>query len=110
MVSSARSRLTALTLGLCAMVLAALALAFATGLTTSSAAAAETSCGAGYTDNPNDPNVGDFICVPDANLQATLDKDLGFTEGTPITVAEGQRLQQVIQATPVANLTGLEAL
>ncbi len=106
MASGTRNRLLALTVGLFLLVLAT----FATGLpgTLTAAQAETTSCGAGFTDSPNDPTTTDLVCIPDANLLATVDKAFGFTAGTPITVEEAEEIEQLTVTTPVANLTGLQ--
>src|ERR1700749_905277 len=109
MVSSTRNRLLALTVGLFLLVL----VAFASGLpgALSSAQAETTSCGAGFTDNPNDATTTDLVCIPDANLLSAVDKALGLTAGTQVTVAQAQGLTKIPSAdtgVPIANLTGLQ--
>lgn len=70
-----------------------------------------TSCGAGFTDDPNDPTTSDDVCIPDTNLLDTLDDQIGLNEGTQITVAQAQAFADggaLTIAVPVANLTGLQ--
>jgi len=99
-------------MGLFALVLATFAFAYATGLTVSSASADETSCGAGYTDNPEDPNTSDLVCIPDPGLLEAVDKLKGLAAGTPVTVAQAQSITGLsagnTKAYAIGNLTGLQ--
>ncbi len=78
-----------------------------------------TSCGDGYTDDPNDPTTTDLVCIPDTGLLDAVDKSLGLTAGTQVTVAQAQGLAGQSQGLTVisssnttsfaiADLTGLQ--